>query len=88
MKYTNICVLVIVICSLLLSGCTDKESTSSEFPSPNISPVDDTATADAILAQGNATITDTEIQDMDKEMKELEALIVELEKENITIEEI
>ncbi|WP_321418446.1 hypothetical protein [uncultured Methanomethylovorans sp.] len=87
MKYSNICVLAIVICGLVLSGCTDKKDTSSELTS-EISPANDTATADAILAEGNASITDTEIQDMDKEMKELEVLIVEMEKENITIEEI
>ncbi|MFA0822701.1 MAG: hypothetical protein ACC612_07405 [Methanomethylovorans sp.] len=88
MKYASIFVLAIVICSIVLSGCTDKRDTSSELTLPNVSPANDTATADAILTQGNASITDTEIQDMDKEMQELEALIVELEKENITIEEI
>lgn len=89
MKYTTICILAIVVCALALSGCTDKKNTTSELISSQISPANDTATADAILAEGNVSITDTEIQDMEQEMKELEALIVEMEKEeNITIEDI
>ncbi len=89
MKYVNICILVIVICALALSGCTDKKDTTSELTSSQTSPANDTAVADAILAEGNVSITDTEIQDMEQEMKELEALISEMEKEeNITIEEI
>ncbi len=88
MKYTTVCVLIMVVCALALSGCVDKKDNTS-LPSSTISPVNDTATADAILASGNVSITDTEILDMDQEMKELEALIIEMEKEeNITIEDI
>ncbi len=89
MKYTTICILAIVICALAFSGCTDKKDTPSELTSSQISPANDTVNADAILAEGNVSITDTEIQNMDLEMKELDALISEMEKEeNITIEEI
>lgn len=89
MKYSTIFILAIVVCALALSGCTDKKDTASQLTSSKISPADDISTADALLSQGNASITDTEIQDMDQEMKELEAFIIEMEKEeNITIEEI
>jgi len=89
MKYTAICILTIMVCALALSGCTDKNDTSSETPASQISLANDTAAADAILSEGNISITDTEIQDMEQEMKELEDLIIEMEKEeNITIEEI
>lgn len=89
MRYATIFVLAMVICGLALSGCTDKKDTAPELPSSQISTDNDTATADAILAEGNVSITDTEIQDMELEMKELEALIVEMEKEeNITIDDI
>lgn len=89
MKYATICVLFIFVCALVISGCADKKDNASEQTSSSISPGNDTAAADAILAEGNVSITDTEIQDMEQEMKELEALILEMEKEeNITIEEI
>lgn len=88
MKYATICVLFIFVCALVISGCADKKDNASELTS-SISLGNDTAAADAILAEGNVSITDTEIQDMEQEMKELEALILEMEKEeNITIEEI
>ncbi len=88
MKYASICILVIMVCSLVISGCADKNDTASETSSSQISLANDTVAADAILSEGNVSITDTEIQDMEQEMKELEALIIEMEKEgNITIEE-
>ncbi len=89
MKYTTICILAMFICGLALSGCTEKKDNSSELPSSAMISVNDTATADAVLAEGNVSITDTEILDMDQEMEELEALISEMEKEeNITIEDV
>lgn len=88
MKYATICILVMFICALAFSGCIEKKDNTS-LPSSTISPANDTAVADAILAEGNVSITDTEILDMDQEMKELEALISEMEKEeNITIEDV
>lgn len=88
MKYASIYILVIMACGLVISGCADKSDTASEAPSSQISLTNNTAAADAILSEGNVSITDTEVQDMEQEMKELEALIIEMEKEeNITIEE-
>ncbi|MFA0823431.1 MAG: hypothetical protein ACC612_11170 [Methanomethylovorans sp.] len=89
MKYTSICILAIFICGLAFSGCVDKKDNSSELASSAMISVNDTATADAVLAEGNVSITDTEILDMNQEMEELEALISEMEKEeNITIEDV
>lgn len=89
MKYTTICILAMFICCLALSGCTEKKDNSSELLSSATISVNDTATADAVLAEGNVSITDTEILDMNQEMEELEALISEMEKEeNITIEDV
>ncbi len=88
MKYTTVCILVMITCALALSGCTDKNDIGSTSSS-QISLANDTAAADAILSEGNVSITDTEIQEMEQEMKELEALIIDMEKEeNITIEEV
>lgn len=89
MKYTTVCVLLMVVCALVLSGCADKNNNSSELPSSTISSANDSAIADSVLANSNVSITDSEILYMDQEMKELEALISEMEKEgNITIEDI
>lgn len=89
MKYTTVCILVMVVCALALSGCADKKNNASEVPYSSISPSNDSARADAVLASSNVSITDTEMLDMDQEMKELEALISEMEnEENITIEDI
>ncbi|WP_321417345.1 hypothetical protein [uncultured Methanomethylovorans sp.] len=89
MKYTTVCVLIMIVCAIVLSGCADKKDNASEISSSTISPVNDTSAADAVLANGNVSITDTEVLDMNQEMKELEALISEMEKEeNITIEDL
>lgn len=89
MKYTTVCVLLMVFCALVLSGCADKKNNASQVPYSTMSSSNDSATADAVLASSNVSMTDTEMLDMDQEMKELEALISEMEKEeNITIEEI
>ncbi|MGB3908454.1 MAG: hypothetical protein WBL02_08505 [Methanomethylovorans sp.] len=89
MKYAHICAMLIFVCALTISGCTDKKDSGSELTSSLVSLENDTAAVDAILIEGNVSITDAEIQDMEQEMKELETLILEMEKEgNITIEEI
>ncbi len=62
MKYASICILVIMACGLVISGCADKNDTASEAPSSQISLTNNTAAADAILSEGNVSITDTEIR--------------------------
>ncbi|MBC7086089.1 MAG: hypothetical protein H5T43_06980 [Methanomethylovorans sp.] len=89
MKYAVFYIMAIVLCVLVCSGCGDKKDTISEIKNSQISLGDNTTIADVMLAEGNVSITDTEIEEMEQEMKELEALIIEMEKEeNITIEEI
>lgn len=89
MKRTTIYILAIVVCGLTLSGCMNKQDSTSEQPSSKVSPANYTATADVILAQENIGITDSEIQDLDQQMTELEKLIADMEQEgNFTIEEI
>ena len=50
----------------------NKQDSISEQPSSKVSPANYTATADVILAQENIGITDSEIQDLDQQMTELE----------------
>lgn len=86
-KFRNIAIIAVLLCALVISGCTDKGTTEDDITvaeeEQNLS------VADEALNEEMVGITDTEIQDLEAELAELEALINEMElEEEIVVEEI
>ncbi|WP_340817769.1 hypothetical protein [Methanolobus sp. WCC4] len=85
-KFRNIAIIAVLLFALVISGCADKdttEDTAGTGDTQNIS------VADEALNEEMVGITDTEMQDLEAELAELEALIDEMElEEEIVVEEI
>ncbi len=86
-KIRNIVIMAALIIGVVVSGCADtsvtEEGTVINDTEPAIS------VADELLSEEMVGITDTEIQDLEAELAELEALIDEMDlEEDIVLEEI
>ncbi|MDY0386892.1 MAG: hypothetical protein RBT65_07135 [Methanolobus sp.] len=86
-KLRNIVIIAVLLCGVVMSGCADKSITEEEtVTDDNESEV---SVADELLSEEMVGITDTEIQDLEAELAELEALIEQIGlEEDIVIEEI
>ncbi|KXS44240.1 MAG: hypothetical protein AWU59_618 [Methanolobus sp. T82-4] len=86
-----ILVLAVLALGLIVSGCTDSTSTDDG----NVSTVSenkdnpDVSVADETLNNEMVGVTDSEIQDLEAEMEEIENLINDMDQgEEISVEEI
>ncbi|ETA69027.1 hypothetical protein MettiDRAFT_2517 [Methanolobus tindarius DSM 2278] len=93
-KTRKLIIIALVLFSLAISGCADKESTTEEQSdlSDSTDQTDNTqniSVADELLSEEMVGITDTEMQDLEADLAELEAMLNEMDlEEDIVIEEI
>ncbi|TGC11500.1 hypothetical protein CUN85_01105 [Methanolobus halotolerans] len=81
-----IVILAILVIGLVVSGCTEDISSEDEVVSGDTGV--DSSIADNTLNQEMVGITDSEIQDLEAQIAELEALISGMDQEeNISVEE-
>lgn len=86
-KIRNIVIIAVLLCGVVVSGCADKSITEEETVINDTEP--EISVADELLSEEMVGITDTEIQDLEAELAELEALIDEINLEDdIVLEEI
>ncbi|MEZ5335068.1 MAG: hypothetical protein R2741_07455 [Methanolobus sp.] len=79
--------IAVLVFGIVVSGCADKIVPEEETVSNDT--VQELSAADEALNEEMIGITDTEIQDLEAELAELEALIDEMElEEDIIVEEI
>lgn len=87
-KLKNIAIIAVLLFALMVSGCADKDTTPDDSATAETS-AQNLSVADEALNEEMVGITDTEIQDLEAELAELEALIDEMElEEDIVVEEI
>jgi outer membrane murein-binding lipoprotein Lpp len=92
-KAGKVIIIAVVLFSLVISGCADTQSNTQE-QSDLSDDVGDTAdqnlsVADELLNEEMVGITDTEMQDLEADLAELEAMLNEMDlEEDIVIEEI
>ncbi|WP_321430851.1 hypothetical protein [uncultured Methanolobus sp.] len=88
-KTGNLIVIAVVLFSLIISGCADKESTTQEQSELSETAEKNISVADELLSEEMVGITDTEMQDLEADLAELEAMLSEMDlEEDIVIEEI
>ncbi|MDK2825291.1 hypothetical protein SAMN04488589_0180 [Methanolobus vulcani] len=88
-KAGNVIIIAVVLFSLIISGCADKESTTQEQSNPSDSISQNVSVADELLSSEMVGITDTEMQDLEADLAELEAMLNETKlEEDIVIEDI
>lgn len=76
-------VLLLFITGLMISGCIDQSDTSSEVDGNQ----NGTGDAESILTENNASLTNTELEELENETKELDRLIESMDtEEKITFE--
>ncbi|WP_342304665.1 hypothetical protein [Methanolobus sp. ZRKC5] len=86
-KLRNIVIIAVLLCGVVMSGCADKSITEEETVTNDTEP--EISVADELLSEEMVGITDTEIQALEAELAELEALIDEIDlEEDIVLEEI
>ncbi|KXS46411.1 MULTISPECIES: hypothetical protein [Methanohalophilus] len=82
-RFISLLLALIMFSSLMVSGCTDQSDSEVE----NETASEDTA--EDILAQEGAAITDEEISSLDDDLAELESMLKGVDNEsNITVEDI
>jgi PBP1b-binding outer membrane lipoprotein LpoB len=86
-KLRNIVIIGVLLFAIVISGCADKSTTEDEAASTDTT-AQNISVADEALSEEMVGITDTEIQDLEAELAELEALIDEMEEEEIVVEDI
>ncbi len=77
----------IVVLGLIVSGCADNETQGDDIVTGNTGDAD-LSEIDALLSEESIGVTDSDILQLEAEMAELEALIGEMDTENIVVEEI
>jgi outer membrane murein-binding lipoprotein Lpp len=88
-KTRNLVIIAVVLFSLIISGCADKESTTQEQSELSETADKNISVADELLSEEMVGITDTEMQDLEADLAELEAMLGEMDlEEDIVIEEI
>ncbi|WP_292466498.1 hypothetical protein [Methanolobus sp.] len=93
-KRKYLVVLGILVLGLVVSGCTDNAPQETEAIPEDLAVVqeledDNTSIADETLSDEMVGITDTEIQDIEEEVSELEEFINDTDSEDeIVVEEI
>jgi outer membrane murein-binding lipoprotein Lpp len=88
-KTRNLVIIAVVLFSLIISGCADKESTTQEQSELSETADKNISVADELLSEEMIGITDTEMQDLEADLAELEAMLGEMDlEEDIVIEEI
>ncbi len=88
-KIGKVIIITVVLFSLIISGCTDKESSTQEKNNLSSSADQNLSIADELLSQEMVGITDTEIQDLESNLAELEKMLNTAEQEeDINIEDI
>lgn len=88
-KIGKVIIITVVLFSLIISGCTDKESSTQEKNNLSSSADQNLSIADELLSQEMVGITDTEIQDLESNLAELEKMLNTTEQEeDINIEDI
>nr|WP_321497875.1 hypothetical protein [uncultured Methanolobus sp.] len=88
-KTGNVIIIAVVLFSLIISGCADKESTTQEQSDISDTAGQNLSVADELLSEGMIGITDTEMQDLESDLAELEAMLNSMDlDEDIVIEEI
>ncbi|WP_319507093.1 hypothetical protein [uncultured Methanolobus sp.] len=86
-KLRNIVIIAVLLFGVVISGCADKGTTEEEAATNDT--MQEVSVADEAFSQEIVGITDTEIEDLESELAELEALIDEINlEEDIVIEEI
>lgn len=94
-KRKYLIVLAVLIMGLVVSGCADKTATETgqsqtpaEEETVSAHNSNNTDIAEDALVSEMTGITDTEIQDIEEEISDIEQLINETESEEIVVEEI
>ena len=88
-KTGKVIIIAVVLFSLIISGCADKESTTQEQSDVSDTAGQNLSVADELLSEGMIGITDTEMQDLESDLAELEAMLNSMDlDEDIVIEEI
>jgi outer membrane murein-binding lipoprotein Lpp len=88
-KTRNLVIIAVVLFSFIISGCADKESTTQEQSELSETADKNISVADELLSEEMVGITDTEMQDLEADLAELEAMLGEMDlEEDIVIEEI
>ncbi|WP_094228219.1 hypothetical protein [Methanolobus psychrotolerans] len=83
----NIVIIAVLLFCVLFSGCADKDTNEEEAVTNDT--MQEVSVADEALSEEMVGITDTEIEDLESELAELEALIAEMDlAEDIVIEDI
>jgi hypothetical protein len=86
-RLRNIAIIAVLVFGVVISGCADKGTTEEEAATIDAS--QELSIADEVLNEEMVGVTDTEIQDLEAELVELEALINEMGlEEDIIVEEI
>ncbi|MBP1910375.1 hypothetical protein [Methanolobus bombayensis] len=87
-KAVNVIIIAVVIFGLIISGCAEKENTQEKVTLSNDTE-QNISVADELLNEEMVGITDTEMQDLEAELAELESMINEMDlEEDLVIEEI
>ncbi|WP_340817774.1 hypothetical protein [Methanolobus sp. WCC4] len=90
-KTKYLVIMAVLFLGLIVSGCADNASTEDQKASEDIEDVD-TSLAEETLNEEMVGITDTEIQDIEEELAEIETLINETNgtdiESDIVVEEI
>lgn len=85
-KLKNIAIIAVLLFTLAVAGCADKDTTEDDVATGS---TENMSVADEALSEEMVGITDTEIQDLEAELEELESLINDIEaEEDIVVEEI
>lgn len=86
----KVIIVAMLLLSLIVSGCADRTSTEEEVTTEAESDTgQNLSDADEMLNEEMVGITDTEMEDLEADLAELEALINEMDlEEDIVIEEI
>ena len=94
LKRKYIVILAILVLGLVVSGCTgdtsqEDETVSNSTAAEELNDYSNASVADVTLNEEMVGITDTDIQDIEEELEELEILINETDiEEDIVVEEI
>jgi len=84
----KIIILTMLFFSVIISGCADQSSTE-ETVATEVDTEQNLSGADELLGEEMVGITDSEMEDLEADLAELEALINEMDlEEDIVIEEI
>lgn len=88
MGRTRFIFLVFIICAVFITGCVGNDEAATESPAESSSEASSYDYADEVLAEEGAALTDEELDSLEEDLAELEAMLEDLENgTDLTVED-